>query len=82
MLEQYLHDTLIFFKTNPVVAGIVILFIIFCFYAKPKESLKVVAFIVFLAVAFYIITLIAGAVGSGTTQKSKMIYKTEEAARD
>ena len=75
-------DTLIFFKTNPVVAGIVILFIIFCFYAKPKESLKFVAFIVFLAVAFYIITMIAGVVGSGTTQKGQMIYKTEEAARD
>jgi len=82
MFEQHLQDTLIFFKTNPIVAGIVVLFLILCFYSRPKESLKLVAFVVFLAVVFYLITLLAGAVGSGTTQKSQMIHKTEEMIRD
>lgn len=82
MFEQHLQDTFIFFKTNPIVAGVLILFVIICFYSKPKESLKFVAFIVFLAVAFYIITLIAGALGTGSSEKGRMIYKTEEALKE
>jgi hypothetical protein len=82
MFEQHLETTLIFFKTNPVVAGVIILFIAICFYSKPKESLKLVAFITFLIVAFYIITLLAGALGSGSSQKDQMIYKTDKAIRD
>ena len=82
MLEQHLETTLIYFKTNPIVAGIIVLFLVFCFYSKPKESLKLVAFLGFLVVAFYIITLLAGALGSGTTGKDRMIYKTEDALRD
>ena len=82
MLEEYLQSALIFFKTNPIVAVVVGLFIVFCFYSKPKESFKFLAFTVFLIVAFYIITLLAGALGSGSSHKDQMIYKTEEALRD
>lgn len=82
MLEQHLQTTLVFLKTNPIVAGIIALFLVFCFYSKPKESLKLVAFLGFLVVAFYLITLLAGAVGTGTSQKDRMIYKTEDALRE
>ena len=82
MLEQHLETTLVFLKTNPIVASIIVLFLVFCFYSKPKESMKLVAFLGFFVVAFYIITLLAGALGSGTSQKGKMIYKTEEALRE
>lgn len=82
MFEQHLESTLIFFKTNPVVAGVIVLFVAICFYSKPKESLKLVAFLAFLVIAFYIITLLAGALGSGSSQKDQMIYKTEKALKD
>ena len=82
MFEEYLQSTLIFFKTNPIVAVVVGVFVVFCFYSKPKESFKLLAFAVFLVVAFYFITLLAGTLGTGTTQKDQMIYKTEEALRD
>lgn len=39
---------------------------------------KLVVFCLFLMVVFYCITLLAGALSSGSDQKVKMIYKSEE----
>ena len=79
MLEEHLQNTLIYLKANPIIAVVLGLFIAFCFYSKPKEMFKLLIFCVFLAVVFYIITLFAGAIGSGGQGKSQMIYKTKDA---
>lgn len=39
---------------------------------------KLVVFCLFLVVAFYCIILLAGALSTGSDQKDKMIYKSEE----
>lgn len=44
----------------------------------PKEMFKLVMFCFFLVAVFYCITLLAGALSSGSDQKDKIIYKSEK----
>ncbi len=79
MLEEQLLNTLALLKGNPIIAVLVGVVVLILFYSKPKEMFKMVAFCLFLAFVFYCITLLAGAVRSGSDQKDRMIYKSEEA---
>jgi len=80
MFEEHLQSTLYFLKTNPIVAVVIGIVLVFCFYSKPKEMFKLVVFCLFVAVAFYFITMMAGVIGSGAQSKDEMIYKSKKLA--
>ena len=78
MLEEQLLNALAFLQTNPIIAVIIGAIVLLLFYSKPKETFKLVAFCLFLVLVFYCITLLAGTLSTGSDQKDKMIYKSEE----
>ena len=78
MLEEQLLNALAFLQTNPIIAVIIGAIALLLFFSKPKEMFKLVVFCFFLVVVFYCITLLAGALSTGSDQKDKMIYKSKE----
>ena len=82
MIENQLNNLLVFLQTNPIIAVVAGVIVVALFYAKPKEMFKLVAFILFIMVVFYFITLFAGTVTSGSKQKDQMIYKSRDVIGD
>ncbi len=78
MLENLLPDILAFLQTNLIIAVVIGAIVVTFFYFKPKEMLKLLAFGLFMAVAFYCLTLFMGTVSSGSKQKDQMIYKSKK----
>jgi hypothetical protein len=78
VFEAQLQNILALFQANPIIAvasgGIVVVL----FYFKTKEMLKLVGFCLFIAVVFYVLTLLAGTVSTGSKHKDQMIYKSKE----
>lgn len=78
MFAEQLDNLISFLQINPIVAVVVGLIIAYFFFSKPKESFKLVGFCLFIVVAFYFITLLAGTVGTGVMNKDQMIYKSKK----
>jgi 4-hydroxybenzoate polyprenyltransferase len=78
VFEAQLQNILALFQANPIIAvaggGIVVVL----FYFKTKEMFKLVGFCLFIAVVFYVLTLLAGTVSTGSKHKDQMIYKSKE----
>lgn len=79
MLGELLQNATAFLRANPVIATLIAVAMAALFYWKTKETLKMVAFVLFILVVFYFITLFAGTVRTGSNQKDQMIYKSREA---
>ncbi len=79
MLDEYLQNTLFFLQTNQTAAIVIGVAVVALFYFKTKEMFKLVAFCFFMAIVFYLITLLAGTLNTGAKQKDQMIYKSKEA---
>ena len=79
MFEQHLQDTLNLLQGNPALSLGAAAVIAVLFYFRPKDMLKLVGFCLLLVVAAYLISLVAGTIGSGAKQKDQMIYKTQRA---
>lgn len=78
MFTEQLDNVIFFLKTNPMIAvgGVIVLLALF--YFRLKEMLKLAAFCLFIALVFYLITLLTGTVNTGSKQKDQMIYKSKE----
>ena len=79
MLEEHLQTTIALAQRNPWIGIVFAILVAALFYFKPKEMFKLAAFCLFVAVAFYIMTLLIGTVGSGSGQKDRMINKSRDA---
>ena len=76
-----LTETIItFFRQNPVVGGVILLVVVIMAYRRPKDTFKLIGFLLFCVVAFYFITLFSKTITGGSEQKDRMIHKTREAA--
>jgi len=80
MLEEQLHNTLALLRGNPALAVAVALIVAGLFYFKPREMFKLALFGLFITVVFYLITLLADTVSTGSKDKGEMIYKTRNIA--
>ena len=78
MLNEYLQAAGTFLYTNPIIAVVIGVILVVLFYSQPKEMFKLTAFALFIAVVFYVITLLAGTVDTGSKQKDQMIYKSRD----
>ncbi|MGK2907674.1 MAG: hypothetical protein ACSLFH_15230 [Desulfuromonadales bacterium] len=78
MLNEYLQAAGTFLHTNPIIAVLIGVIVVVLFYSQPKEMFKLAAFVLFIAVVFYVITLLAGTVNTGSKQKDQMIYKSRD----
>jgi uncharacterized membrane protein len=78
MLNEYLQTARTFLSSNPIIAVVIGVILIVLFYSQPKEMFKLAVFGLFLAVVFYVITLLAGTVDTGSKQKDQMIYKSRD----
>lgn len=78
MLEEHLQTTIALAQRNPWIGIVFAILMVALFYLKPKEMFKLAVFGLFIAVVFYIITLLIGTVGSGSGQKDRMINKSRD----
>lgn len=79
MFEQHLQNTLALLQGNPAIAAGVAIVIAALFFFRPKDMLKLVGFCLLLVVVAYVIGLVIGTIGSGSSQKDQMMYKTQRA---
>jgi len=79
MFEQHLQNTLALLQGNPAIAAGVAIVIAALFFFRPKDMLKLVGFCLLLVVVAYVISLVIGTIGSGSSQKDQMMYKTQRA---
>lgn len=78
MIEERLNDLLYLLQANPLITGAIGGVLLVLCYFKPKSMFKLVAFCVFLSLAFYFITLFVGTLDTGSKQKDRMIYKSRD----
>lgn len=79
MFEQHLQNTLALLQGNPAIAAGVAIVIAALFFFRPKDMLKLVGFCLLLVIVAYVIGLVIGTIGSGSSQKDQMMYKTQRA---
>ena len=82
MLSEYLQTARAFLSTNPVIAILIGAILVLLFFSRPKQMFKLAAFILFITVVFYFITLFADTVSTGSKQKDQMIYKSKDVIGD
>jgi uncharacterized membrane protein len=78
MFSEFLQTARVFLSANPVIAFVLGVIVLVFFYFKPKEMFKLAAFVLFIAAVFYMITLFAGTLSTGSKQKDQMIYKSKD----
>jgi len=71
-----------FYATHTALALGILAFLALVTFLRPKEMFKLYITLLLLAAALYMISLFAGTVKSGSSQKDRMIYKTREAIGD
>jgi energy-coupling factor transporter transmembrane protein EcfT len=76
MLEEQWHNTLTLLRGNTALTVAVVLFIAILCYFKPREVFRMGLFALFIVAVFYVITLLADTLSTGSKQKGEMIYKT------
>lgn len=77
--EDILQQTIDYGQRNTTVALVVVVFLVLLTIFKPKTMMKLYGACILALVGFYLLTLLGGALFSGTEQKNQMIYKTREA---
>lgn len=78
MFKEEWQNALALLHGNPLLGIAAMGVVALLFYFRPKEMFRLSAFCLFLVVAFYVMTLLIGTVGSGSKQKDQMIYKSKQ----
>ena len=79
MFEEHLQNTITLVQNNPMLGLGVALVVAALFYLRPKDMFKLIGFCLLLVVGFYLVTLLVGTIGTGTSQKDRMAHKTKQA---
>jgi uncharacterized membrane protein len=81
MFEEHLHKTVELLLDNQGISIGFAIVIAVLFYFRPKDMFKLLGFCLMLVVAFYLMTQLAGVVGSGSKYKDQMTHKTSDAMK-
>jgi len=68
-----------FYHNYPVIVIGLGVLILLWIYLRPKQALKGGLFLCFVAVVFYVLSLMSEGTGSSLSAKEKMMHKTEKA---
>jgi len=79
MFEEHFQDTIALVQSNPIIGIGVAVVVLGLFYFRPKDMFKLLGFCLVLVVGFYLMTLLAETVGSGSKKKDEMIHRTSKA---
>ena len=67
-----------FFKTEPIIAIVVIAILAVLFYFRKKAMLRIVAIFLVFALLYYFVTLIGGMTFGGKAQKETLIERSQQ----
>jgi amino acid permease len=67
-----------FFKTEPIIAIVVIAIIAVLFYFKKKAMFRILAIFLVFALLYYFVTLIGGMTFGGKAQKETLIERSQQ----
>lgn len=77
--EGLLQQTIDYGQSNTTMALVAAAVLVVLTIFKPKTMMKLYGFCAIALVGLYLLSLLSGALFSGTEQKNRMIYKTREA---
>lgn len=81
-LEGILQQAIEYGQRNTTVVLVAVAVLVLLTIFKPKTMMKLYGACILALVGLYLLTLLSGALSSGTKQKERMIYKTREAIGD
>lgn len=81
-LEGILQQAIEYGQRNTTVVLVAVAVLVLLTIFKPKTMMKLYGACILALVGLYLLTLLSGALSSGTKQKERMIHKTREAIAD